>query len=242
MTASSSSSTTLVNFTLTCTSTAFPPTTVTWTLDSEALPEGVSDSSQQLQDAPTSTFENTLVVTSPVGGTYRCTVGNSQGDNSMETVVRGKVTIIIIIIFLPRAATDILPPVVPSGPPTNVQVETLGNNMVRVTWTPPTNINCPSNVDCYAITYEADSFANSVSLDDATANSVTLEGLQVGSEYEVRVQAFGDLPGTPSDPIAITLQGKDPIPFLNGLCSFPTHLQPLLLPLAWSLCPRATAC
>ena len=86
---------------------------------------------------------------------------------------------------------------------------------------------------CYVITYEADSFADSVSLDDATANSATLEGLQVGSEYEVRVQGFGDLPGTPSDPIAITLQGKDSIPFLNGLCSFPTHLQPLLLPLAW---------
>lgn len=76
-------------FTLTCTSSAFPPTTVTWTRSGQALPTGMCSSYQHLTDAPTSTFNNTLQVNGILAGTYICTVTNDRGSGSREITITG---------------------------------------------------------------------------------------------------------------------------------------------------------
>ena len=61
-------------FTLTCTSTGGPATTVTWTRDSETVSGGMS----VLDDPVTAQYTHTLTVTGRLGGQYQCTVSNSK--------------------------------------------------------------------------------------------------------------------------------------------------------------------
>ena len=61
-------------FTLTCTSTGGPATTVTWTRDSET----VSGVMTVLDDPVTAQYTHTLTVTGRLGGLYQCTVSNSR--------------------------------------------------------------------------------------------------------------------------------------------------------------------
>ena len=61
-------------FTLTCTSTGGPATTVTWTRDSEDIPGGMT----VLYDPVTARYTHALTVTGRLGGEYQCTVSNNK--------------------------------------------------------------------------------------------------------------------------------------------------------------------
>ena len=61
-------------FTLTCTSTGGPATTVTWTRDSETVSGGMT----VLGDPVTAQYSHTLTVTGRLGGQYQCTVSNRK--------------------------------------------------------------------------------------------------------------------------------------------------------------------
>ena len=61
-------------FTLTCTSTGGPATTVTWTRDSETVSGGMT----VLDDPVTAQYTHTMTVTGRLGGHYQCTVSNNK--------------------------------------------------------------------------------------------------------------------------------------------------------------------
>ena len=61
-------------FTLTCTSTGGPATTVTWTRDSEPVSGGMT----VLDDPVTAQYTHTLTVTGRLGGQYQYTVSNNK--------------------------------------------------------------------------------------------------------------------------------------------------------------------
>ena len=61
-------------FTLTCTSTGGPATTVNWTRDSETVSGGVT----VLDDPVTAQYTHTLTVTGRLGGQYQCNVSNNK--------------------------------------------------------------------------------------------------------------------------------------------------------------------
>ena len=70
-----------VEFTLTCTSTGGPATTVTWT------PMG--NDVTQLQNAASATYTHTLTVTGRVPGEYTCSVSNDRGTATRSITVQG---------------------------------------------------------------------------------------------------------------------------------------------------------
>ena len=75
-------------FTLTCTSTGGPATTVTWTRDSEKVS---GERVTVLEDAVTAQYTHTLTVTGKMGGVYQCTVANEKpSSDSAQHVVQGK--------------------------------------------------------------------------------------------------------------------------------------------------------
>ena len=61
-------------FTLTCTSTGGPATTITWNRDSETVSGGMT----VLDNAVTAQYTHTLTVTGRVGGLYQCNVTNTK--------------------------------------------------------------------------------------------------------------------------------------------------------------------
>ena len=73
-------------FTLTCTSTGGPATTVSWTSNNSAVTEDSahvhSITSQVLTDAETATYNNTLSVTGRLVGEYECNVFNNKPSSS----------------------------------------------------------------------------------------------------------------------------------------------------------------
>ena len=73
----------------------------------------------------------------------------------------------------------------------NVRVEVLSNNVVRVTWN-------PLLLTGYRVYYrptsgsrKRQSVEQSVHVEDATSNSVTITGLQGGVQYQFQVVALG---------------------------------------------------
>ena len=62
-------------FTLTCTSTGGPATTVTWTRDSESA---VGEKRSEVVNGVTAQYTHTLTVTGRLGGLYTCTVTNNK--------------------------------------------------------------------------------------------------------------------------------------------------------------------
>ena len=75
-------------FTLTCTSTGGPATTLTWTRDSQTVSGGVT----VFNNAVTAQYTHTLTVTGRLGGKYKCTVSNNKPSSSTAQVtVKGEV-------------------------------------------------------------------------------------------------------------------------------------------------------
>ena len=76
-------------FTLTCTSTGGPATTVTWTRDSETVSGGMT----VLDDPVTAQYTHTLTVTGRLGGQYQCTVSNNKpSEDAANFTVQGTCT------------------------------------------------------------------------------------------------------------------------------------------------------
>ena len=74
-------------FTLTCTSTGGPTTTVNWTRHSESVSGGMT----VLENATTAQYTHILTVTDRLGGQYQCTVSNNKpSQNSANFTVQGK--------------------------------------------------------------------------------------------------------------------------------------------------------
>ena len=74
-------------FTLTCTSTGGPATTVTWTRNSTAVSGGMT----VLDDPVTANYTHSLTVTGRLGGQYQCIVSNNKPSNdSQNFTVQGK--------------------------------------------------------------------------------------------------------------------------------------------------------
>ncbi len=81
-------------FTLICTSTTSPATTVVWTKDGTTLSFGGTpyQHSQVVTDRRSSTYDNILTSTGDLAssvGYYTCTVSNRFGSNSQGLQVRG---------------------------------------------------------------------------------------------------------------------------------------------------------
>lgn len=84
-----------------------------------------------------------------------------------------------------------------------MQVFQLGNNQIRVSWTAPTGASR------YVVTYgTTGSDVISVTIEDAATTDATLANLEAEVEYEIRVQAFADLPGPVSAAVMVALDGK----------------------------------
>ena len=70
-------------FTLTCTSTGGPATTVTWTVDSSPVPDdGNYIFSQTVVNPVAGKYSNTLSVTGIKPGNYQCNVRNAGGNDA----------------------------------------------------------------------------------------------------------------------------------------------------------------
>ena len=75
-------------FTITCTSTGGPATTVTWTRDSETVSGGMT----VLDDPVTAQYTHTLTVTGRLRGLYQCTVANNKpSTTTAQLTVKGEV-------------------------------------------------------------------------------------------------------------------------------------------------------
>ena len=86
-------------FTLTCTSTGGPATTVSWTVDNSAVTEDSAYhiTSQILIDPENALYTHTLTVTGRLVGEYQCTVSNNKPSSSSGTLaVVGKNYIICV--------------------------------------------------------------------------------------------------------------------------------------------------
>ena len=77
-------------FSLTCTSTGGPATTVTWTRDSQTVSGGVT----VFNNAETAQYTHTLTVTERLGGQYQCNVTNNKPSSATaQLTVEGRVII-----------------------------------------------------------------------------------------------------------------------------------------------------
>ncbi len=79
------------SFTVNCTSTGSPATSVLWTKDGQLISaeEGVYDETQVLFDATTATYFNLLTVYAEpedILGQYTCSVNNSIGIAATESI------------------------------------------------------------------------------------------------------------------------------------------------------------
>ena len=89
----------------------------------------------------------------------------------------------------------------PSGPPGNVAAQAIGNNQVRVTWTPA------ANVSGYQVLYTTNtsSDVNSVNIEDPNAVEHILGNL-AGVRYSISVIAYANLPSEQSAPVNVVLR------------------------------------
>ena len=84
-------------FTLNCTSTSSPATTVIWSKNSRILTTNETyRMTQILRDGSSSTYDNFLTILSSPSdllGTYRCTVVNSLGSSNYPITIQGLSTV-----------------------------------------------------------------------------------------------------------------------------------------------------
>ena len=78
-------------FTLTCTSTGGPATTVSWTVNNHTVTEDKDHhiTSQILTDPEKATYNHTLAVTGKLEGDYECKVSNKKSSSSRSLMIVG---------------------------------------------------------------------------------------------------------------------------------------------------------
>ena len=83
-------------FTVTCTSTGGPATTVTWTRDSDSVLGGMT----VLNNAVTAQYTHTLTVTGKMGGQYQCSVTNNKPSTATaQLTVQGELYKVKVLQF-----------------------------------------------------------------------------------------------------------------------------------------------
>ena len=74
-------------FTVTCTSTGGPATTVSWTVNNSAVTEdSAHDITSQISNTTTATYTHTLTVTGRLVGEYECNVSNNKPSSASGIV------------------------------------------------------------------------------------------------------------------------------------------------------------
>ncbi len=86
-------------FTLICSSTTSPATTVVWTKDGTNLTADgtLYQSSQVVTDRSSSTYDNILTSTEIIEGNYTCTVSNLFGSSSRSVEIKGTLESIVLL-------------------------------------------------------------------------------------------------------------------------------------------------
>ena len=81
---------TIPTFTLTCTSTGGPATTVTWTVNNHTVTEDENHHiTSQVTEAVNATYNHTLTVTGRLEGRYECIVSNYKSSATGNLTVVG---------------------------------------------------------------------------------------------------------------------------------------------------------
>ncbi|CAH1971961.1 unnamed protein product [Acanthoscelides obtectus] len=93
----------------------------------------------------------------------------------------------------------------PAHPPKNVTVRAMSATELRVRWIPLQQIEWFGNPRGYNITYTEvrTGFANSATIEDHTANSHVIIGLEEYALYEIKMQACNDVGCSPTGPKAL---------------------------------------
>ena len=89
----------------------------------------------------------------------------------------------------------------PFGAPTNVSVQSIGNNSVRVSWSPPAG-----DVVGYRVFYSDGSATNTLTVNNVS--TAVVGDLTLGVQYTITVQAFADFPSQNSTAYSIALMGE----------------------------------
>ena len=98
---------------------------------------------------------------------------------------------------------DFLP--APSGPPDDVVVSINSSSSITVSWSPPVG-----GANGYVILYSAEGASNIAQLmEGGDQTSSLLTGLSEGQLYTIRVFAYKDLPSLVSDPVLVSIDGKN---------------------------------
>ena len=86
-------------FTLTCTSTGGPATTVSWTVNNHTVTEDSAHNitSQILTDPESATYTHTLTVTGRLEGRYECRVSNRESSASGYLMVVGMYIVVCML-------------------------------------------------------------------------------------------------------------------------------------------------
>ena len=92
------------SFSLNCTSHSFPPTELSWSRDEQPLPlsEAPYQSSQQLRDALSTTYDNLLTVNGSLPGLYNCTAANERGSQSNTLDVTSELLVVVFFLIYCR--------------------------------------------------------------------------------------------------------------------------------------------
>ena len=93
----------------------------------------------------------------------------------------------------------------PSGAPTTVNISPIGNNSVRVQWSPPAG---PGLVRDYRVFYTDGSTTNAPTVVGGAFTAAEVSGLTLGVQYSITVQAFADFPSPNSTAATIMLNGE----------------------------------
>ncbi|XP_063972668.1 protein sidekick isoform X2 [Diachasmimorpha longicaudata] len=93
----------------------------------------------------------------------------------------------------------------PSHPPRNVTVRAMSATELRVRWIPLQQVEWYGNPRGYNVTYTEvrTNKSKSIAIEDHTANSYVLDGMEEFALYEIVMQAYNDVGSSPSSPKAV---------------------------------------
>ena len=195
-----------VQFSLTCTSTGGPATSVTWTRDGVNVNyDSTHVLTRTVENTMTAQYSNTLTVTGVEGGSYQCIVSNVRGA-VMSPVLSGAGRLFILRTYhstITMWSYSLAPSV-----PRDVAASEPTNSSVRVTWTAPND-----NIEVleYQVSIErltgtgCDSSHNATKSVSSRTTNDTVTGLSGFSTYRISVTAiniFGSSLATNSNPIS----------------------------------------
>ena len=224
-------------FTLTCTSTGGPATTVSWRRDGTMLSDDSTYTiTSQVTDSETATYTHTLTVTGRLVGEYQCSVSNirTPSGSSRSLTVVGKVPEIwhglyicvekerLIIIFC-LYSTGV------PDPPTDLSATQVGPTSIRVSWTAPVS---GAPVTRYRISYSGGTDRGIVDVGaTVTDHIITITPPLSRLTYSISIITLSSsFPSSLAGPVMVTV----------GKCNTLSILHICLNPVRHSLSPTTT--